>query len=112
MSDPQEPHDSTGPGTHCPPLTRELLRGRAALAAAGEAEAPGGLPPDDEAFFAGEVRRLRRARLLAFLARLIARSLHEDRASPVPPPGAGGSPERPPVAARTHRRKPHAKAED
>lgn len=50
----------------------------AALLAAGEAPFPEGLPAAEAAALAAAVRRLRRERLVRFVARLIARSIIRD----------------------------------
>lgn len=76
---PSAPADTGGDNPALPPpLTREQLGRQAELIAAGEAEFPDDLPPAQQVLLADEVRRLRRARLVTFIARQIALDVHRD----------------------------------
>ena len=61
------------------PVNPDQLRLWARLVADGEAEFPPDLPPDQEQSLLYEVRRLRRARLITFIARQIALDIHRER---------------------------------
>ena len=63
-----------------PVLTRaEQLRAWATLVAGGEAPIPTSLEPAELSIVLAEVARLRRERLVRFLARSIAQDIHGDR---------------------------------
>lgn len=79
-----QPFSTHNPDASCSPLPSrassipdrlEMLRRLAALVALGEAPLPQDLPPDELGAVLAEVGRLRRDRLIRFIARAIASDL-------------------------------------